>query len=429
MRTIALTTTAALAAFMLASPTFTPPADAAKVRVNGVKVKPRIRVRPQIKVRINKKRLIRKAATPANQTPQVPEGKQPQNRTTTITTSPGKTPAQRFSTIDPHGPIADALQDAMERFGAGDLNNFDAEDVISLDRFAVGLSLGDDVLDSDKDEGDVNDAIAGLQPPGGRTGSMFDPNDVLPQDNDKPDTSLVAVTPGSIDAARNGIAGTVDVSNDPKTNTTKIVTDDSVIINRTTPTADDRGTVSQREVYDRSDGTVTVLTVVRHPEEGGGTWTRYTDSSRSTVHNSGFISREAANRDPFERYPAAPQSNNSDDNPFRRYDDRVDPDSAGGSVIPVNCGSVACNEARKGKGLRLTGNPHSQVLTPDPAEDTGGTVGNAPYTGKYWRDAATTNPGSEPQDPGDGQPVQTSKTQVLIIDDGTGPKPPTVPGT
>ena len=36
-------------------------------------------------------------------------------------------------------------------------------------------------------------------------------------------------------------------------------------------------------------------------------------------------------------------------------------------------------------------------------------VGNAPYTGKYWRDVATTNPGSEPQDPGDGQPVQTSK--------------------
>ena len=207
MRTTALATTAALAAFMLATPTFTPPAEAAKVRVNGVKVKPRIRVRPQIKVRINKKRLIRKAATPANQTPQVPEGRRQTNRPTTVTTSPGKTPAQRFSTIDPYGSVADAVQDAMEGFGASDLGNFDAEDIIGLDRFVVGLGLGGDVLGGDEEN--ANDTLTGLRPPGGG-GSMFDPNDILPGNDNRPDTSHVAVTPGSIEAARNGVASGKD---------------------------------------------------------------------------------------------------------------------------------------------------------------------------------------------------------------------------
>ena len=419
MKTALLATTAALAAFMLATPVGVPQEAHAKIKVNAPKVKPRVRVRPRIRVNLNTKRLTRKTTTtPASRTPQVPEGKRPANRTTTISRSPNKTPSQRFSTIAPYGSIADAVREAMERFGAGDPGNFNVEDMIDLDRFSVGLGLGGDVLGNGEDNAD--DALAGLQPPAGG-GGMFDPNDVLPGNDNRPDGGHLSVHNFSAADAREGT--TSDKPDQYTGEIDKTYRNEQGQLVEYRRTQDDNGYTTERTtVWESNDpGNQQRSESVRIDDPQGveqyNTFTFY--NRDGTVAHRRACSGADCNERNFNQagYPAPGGVN-----------ELRDPDAPGDAVIPVNCGSVACNEARKNKGLQLTGNPHNQVLTPGPADDTGGTVGNAPYTGKYWRDVATTNPGSEPQDHGDNGPLKTDNDQVLVIDDGTGPVPPTVPG-
>ena len=403
MKTATIAAVTALAALIVAAPgVSTVDAQAGvKIKANN-KIKPRIRVKPKIRVRVNTKRLLRKKQTETQtaRRPAVPNTARQPVRPLIASDSPG------FA----HDPALDAAIAELGRNLADiDIGDADVSEIARIDVAAVDLAFPVHGLDDDAPDADT--PSVGLRRPGGEQAG-WDPNDVLPGNGNRPETGHLTVH----DFSARDAADSTTAQGKPDQYTGEI--DKSW--------RDDEGNLVEYQRSSTSSGNYTETTTRWFSSDAS-------DQSRSTtfklvdagvVTYSSYEQTDRNGRTTYGRYCTGANCT-EERHPSEGVAERTNPDAPGGEVIPVNCGSVHCNEARKGKGLVLTGQPGARVLTADPSDPQNSTVGNAPRTDSYWREAATTNPGTEPTDTGDGGPVKTSNDQILVLDeaDGTIPSP------
>lgn len=394
MKTPTYAAITALAALIIAAPsvsTFESQAAGFKLPANKV-VKPRIRVKPKIRVRVNTKRMLRKK-------------NESETRTAKRTYAPrNAVPTQTLAVINPNDHKFDpafesAIIELGEKLAHIDLSDIDVSDIAELDVTAAKLAFPVRELNDDTSNSSTPDG--GLKWPGNDQG-MRDPNGILPDQSDTPDTSMFEV---SVEDVGNSVTSNAHGT---------LVTRTSRVIGN--------GWTQDESLYFESEGHYRRVINNYYANDTSNT-IRTLETADGEVLQRETTDYDASMR--VTRHTCVGQECDKPDMTIKETEtaELRNPDAPGDAVIPVNCGSLHCNEARKGKGLDPTTQPGTHVLTTDPSDPQTSTVGDAPRTDRYWRDVATTNPGSEPVDNGDNGPVKTSQSHVLVLDEADGDIP------
>ena len=421
MKTAAFVTMTALAALMVATPGVVTQQAEAKIKVATAKannIKPRIKVvRPRVRLKLNTKQL-------AGKTQNGPTSQNTKTRTTKKTVKPTATnftllqqrsAADRLAFENQNPGFATAIRELERIIGGNDLGGIDVSSLVELDVASLDLPFSVDGLGDDDSEaspfppGFVS-PVPDPSNPGGIGG--FDPTDVLP---DKPSNSVTdtadafRVTQGSIDDAANGIASDkIDTRPD---GTQTVRAEDTDGTNDAQSGYGDwrveNGTAVRRGTKVHYDGTVALVEERRGP---GGS------SRHVREHNAGNPIKptysESYVNDQNGR-PIAGGRTPAGVNPS----ETPNPDAPGKTVTPPNCGSYDCNRARKGyklnPGVVASGGIR---VNPGPNDGSQGIVAQAPRTNEKYRKKAVTNPGTEPQDEGNGNGPFGDHTPILVIE-------------
>ncbi len=297
-------------------------------------VRPTI-ARPHIKVRVNRDLLEKKADQDNGQAGALPRSASRGHGKKDVAAMlpPQRLPKPRPDFEDQAGDIADAA--GIEGIGEIDPDALRvATNPLDPDGAFGGLlpGAGDDEQQAD------SDPTGPFGRPGGGDSMWNDPRDrmgsTIPNpagesshSKDAPETAPgVRVTPGLIAAAMGGVAGTVTLPLHKETSGDRV----SVL----------QFSSSTYTEKTRRDGTSTQILDERQPDGAIDRNVQETDEDGSQTHTNIYIGPDG-------------EAASSGEIPVHelRNPDYVE----GGGYIPVNCGSVGCNESRKGKpGLRLS---------------------------------------------------------------------------
>jgi len=416
MKTATFATMTALAALMVATPGIVTPQAEAKIKVATAKannIKPRIKVvRPRVRLKLNTKQLAAKTQNgPTSQNTKTRTTRKTVNPTTTnFTLLQQRGAADRFAFENQNPGFATAIRELENIIGGNDLGGIDVSGLVGLDVASLDLPFGVDGLGDDNSEaspfppGFVS-PVPDPSSPGGIGG--FDPTDVLP---DKPSNSVTdtanafRVTQDSIDDAANGTA-----SDKPDRYTGDI--------NKTYRSGEENRQVYYQRLA-RDDGGY---------EQNFSVWTSndpdnlshfdnrhvYNENGDLVTHDSQWYNEEGVE----VRHRECDGAGCVDSRDTSGTTQLANPDAPGKTVIPPNCGSHDCNEARKGHKLNpgVVASGGTRV-NPGPDDGSQGIVAQAPRTNKTWRNKAVTNPGTETLDEGNGNGPFGDHTPILVIE-------------
>jgi hypothetical protein len=353
-----------LATTMLTGAAIAAPKPQVKVnvpKINMIKpVRPNI-ARPRFQVRVNKDRFEKKSGQDDLQADKLPSlGGQQRKRPAVAALTPPKRLPQ------PRPEFEEQAKGIKDMIGAEDIGDIDLDDLrVATNPHGSEGPLGDFGLPGNGE--DEQQVAAGTSSPFGSMGgndSMWnDPranvdfaalNPVGPNSHSKdvPDTAPgVRVTPGSIAGAMAGVAGK-GAGKDPEPDK-----QGDTVGSKQAPLR----TPGERREYDSADGSSHIVETV-HQEGSDIVIIRQIENAMGTNVLNRYMHEDGTRSDFFRFHSGWGWSQEFDaqgrPGPVRYYGiaELRDPDHAGGGgYVPPNCGSVECNESRKGKpGLRLS---------------------------------------------------------------------------